>query len=432
MKSTVKRWYNKLPEIGYQMKPYNKEDIALLPSRGKGDYDADLYFGNGYKQNGNNQTVTISINATVNTIAYFKNGLLIIDETPQTLTDYTTDINSADTYQNFIFYKGTFEPNEKRFMKTNPEMFLYSVKQTDGTFIIKSEILSQSKINDVVAYLPMCETDGYIRNMVGYNKGANIVPITEWAVASGTTISGDVVTFDGSQSNYTGATRYIYPTIGKSYLITVNIVSASDISQAGIRFGSEPWTSFAMLGAKSLGLFSFIRTATEDKSYDRIFAKANFKGKIQIFSQMEVTDIYPITNFTNSCRDGANSLPYGPQCCFWEIGSFGIPVDNSFKSINYSGTGYVDTKWIPNNVFQVEEIVIVNGTATHYVYDNNGNKYINGSADGTYTVPTTSTILKVNTFDGAVGINIRTMCNVYTKLQDPAVLYTNAVKKGLL
>jgi len=222
MTNLVKHWYNKLPEIGYEMKPYAKEGKVTLPNRGKGNYDADLYFGRGVKFNGIDQSITMPINDTINTISNFKNGSLVIDETLQTLTDYITDINSADIYQNFIFYKGIFEPHEKRYMETNPEKFLYHEKQSDGTFIAKSEILSQSQIDNIVAHFPLCETDGYVRNMIGYSEGANKIDYANITIGTdGDGVSTLTLLADGFEIEQDGS-----GTLTDNPLITIPFINA--------------------------------------------------------------------------------------------------------------------------------------------------------------------------------------------------------------
>ncbi len=61
MNSSTKHWYNKLPLIGYQMKPYTKPDGVYLPNRGKGNFDAKIYSGRGIKFNGVDQAVVTDI-----------------------------------------------------------------------------------------------------------------------------------------------------------------------------------------------------------------------------------------------------------------------------------------------------------------------------------------------------------------------------------
>jgi len=372
MKSSVKHWYNKLPEIGYQMKPYVKGGKALLPNRGKGNYDADLYFGRGLKQNGNDQSVTMPINTTVNTIVFFKNGSLVFDETLQTLTDYVTDVTSADIYQNFIFYKGIFEPHEKRYMETNPEKFLYHEKQDDGTFIAKSEILSQEQLDNVVAHFPMCETDGYVRNMIGYSEGENIVTdnsFVDWGSA------GVGIVTDNGDGSYTvevttATDNQNYPRLnmnqlqdritGETYRYDVEVVSVD---------GNSPDTIAAYDGSlfvlgRGEGSFTKVSTVTLDRTVGHFYFDGRKIWKITVrMSEKKLTSTYPIDNFTASCRDKAKNLQTGLQTCFWKRDVLGVPVGSSFKELilsNDSTKGFTTGYIIDDaNSFGIEAILEV-------------------------------------------------------------------------
>jgi len=485
MKSSVKHWYNKLPEIGYQMKPYVKNGKALLPSRGKGNCNADLYFGRGVKQNGVDQNITMPINDTINTIAYFKNGSLVFDETLQTLTNYITDINSADIYQNFIFYKGIFEPHEKRYMETNPEKFLYHEKQLDGTFIAKSEILSQEQLDNVIAHLPMTCTDGYIRNMIGYSETSIIgtidnAPTDADEVSTYTKV--DDTAFDLAVTTAgTNTTRpylaHSFNCSNSSYHYKVSFDVVLNSGTCGLR---QMYNGIFLPININLttGHYEWLLPAGDD-SYQ--YLVQYFDGS-KLFDisvtnwKIEQTVAYPIANFTASCRDGAKNLQYGLQTCFWKRDVLGVPTGSSFNELTFSQgsanalrTGYIIDD---SNSFGIEAILEVFSPrrsnyfnpypfymVTHREVDLyirlNDVSWAGGPGAGKhhcylyYDATSSELIIVVNgvvkktgtvTKKGVYGelansyANNGTLplLNVYTKPQDPAKLYANAVKKGLM
>jgi hypothetical protein len=516
----IKHWYRKLPEIGYAMKPYVKPDGKVyLPNRGKGNYDAELYFGRGVKFNGTDQSVTLPINETVNTIAYFKDGVFVIDETKQTLTDYV--LSDAGTYQNIIFYKGLFEPHEKRYLESNSEKFLYHEKKSDGTFVAKSEILSQSQIDDVVAHFPMCDTDEYVRNMIGYSEGAPIIPNTGVDGGFQTTdgYKGVIATIEVTDTNTIkvtdNSTDYNSHRIVTSsayqagtYRIKIkigNFVPTSDATNTNylIRYNTDHnGNGGTTLNAQSFQVgditsytvmeFEGVCVNTDDTYFD-ITASDDGDGSkteasfdVIYWEIVPLTSTYPIANFTNAARDNAKNLQTGLQTCFLKRDVLGVPIGSSFNELS-CGDGVVKTNYVENiNQFKQYEFIVSkrtgdlsdygnilyssDGIAVYARFNRNSTSsiginshsfgYTNVIISGKTHFVITSSSLGVEVFANGVSHGIKTtdtpttndaavfigsnqynrqylsaelpLFKVHTTPQDPAKLYTEAVKKGLL
>jgi len=66
---------------------------------------------------------------------------------------------------NLIIHKGLLPPDKEKALQTSPETFLYK-----EAGVLKSKVLTQSEIGNVVAYLPLCETSG--ENIVDILSGS--------------------------------------------------------------------------------------------------------------------------------------------------------------------------------------------------------------------------------------------------------------------
>jgi len=194
----------------------------------------------------NKSNFCFSFDRTNLVMSFYGNGELI--DTLQIIAPYHTGISkeigtingtgyTAGITSNLIYMKGTLQPHEIMYQYTNPEKFLYHEKQADGTFIAKSEILSQEELDNVVAHFPMCETDSYVRNMIGYSEGGNIVTtnsFVDWGS------DGDGTVTDNGDGSFTievttATTSSIYPRVdmnqlqdrltGETYRYDVEVVS---------------------------------------------------------------------------------------------------------------------------------------------------------------------------------------------------------------
>ena len=454
-----------------------------------------------------------------NKFSIYCNGELIISKTfvySNTFNFLQTDELMIGSYNDgnslydglvgniFIVNDVALTPTEIKYQYSHPEKFLYHEKQSDGTFIAKSEILSQDKIDNVVAHFPMCETDGYVRNMIGYSEASPIID------TGGTYISDDdeVATHDYADGVHTievttAGTNHVRPYIQINISDTLEVGStylySFDIKVISGTFGD--YTFHLNNGAEGTKLYSGSDLSVYDVAiagYAQselafIFDGRNtFKIEISNIKAKKLTETYPIENFTNAARDNAKNLTIGLQTCFWKRDVLGVPIGSSFDEIICDGVGYADTEFTPDPLksFQIEIIVafggdgvetvigLVDGTnhiyfrrnnninrteykindkqvypnasdpfiKNHYVLEYNSvlatiTAYLNGAKHSDNTSVSFSSpsnpfsLAKRN--DGATQNFERLngllhMLKVHTTPQDPAQLYADAVKKGLL
>jgi len=210
-------------------------------------------------------------------------------------------------------------------------------------------------------------------------------------------------------------------------------------------------------------------------------------------SETKITSTYPIANFTTSCRDDAKNLQYGTQCCFFERDELGVIIGSSFNELTFHNIEdrvitkkvsmdnivaiecvYVNSidKYNYNRLFSIYKddgtLVLevqrlgtnnqlylkVNSQNTgnyinllpinHIVYEvnianNTVSMFQNGVqvggvvdiTDPIVTTPSTLYIGNSNALTRGITGAIR-LFKVYTKPQDPAQLYAEAVLRGLV
>ncbi|MCF6330307.1 MAG: hypothetical protein L3I99_02010 [Sulfurimonas sp.] len=135
---------------------------SLMVNSGSSGVDGKNYFGQSVKFNGIDQSIIVDINAQVQTVAFIVDGTQWYDEVTTQMTDYTINTPTSNFIRsNYIFYDGIFTTAQKDFLKEKPERFLYI-----NNNILNSEILTQSEIDNVVAYFPMCELGNTITDLV--------------------------------------------------------------------------------------------------------------------------------------------------------------------------------------------------------------------------------------------------------------------------
>jgi len=444
MKTSTKRWYKDLPEIGYQMKPYAKDGKVTLPNRGKGNYDADLYFGRGVKFNGVDQSIlinTIPIVGTM-TIVYtmingpysdftrskvigrnggyryftFRNNSTFVarfgievdiklnvtlmngsDHTIAVTFDnllisvyvdgvfagsgyddgtYSTSFGviGGDTksysnsgISNVIFFNNTvLTPNQIKYQYTNPERFLYHEKQLDGTFIAKSEMLNQSEIDNVVAHFPLCETDGYVRNMIWYSEGSNTIT-SYFKTDFGTDTTGTFSSTTGTLDVTVAGTSTINPRV--DYNISSNrlvgdtllyefdyVVNSGTCICRGVYDG-------VVSGGKTLtgsGHYSHVSLCITERATNSLYFNGTnlFNVTITNISVKKLSSTYKINNFTNAVRDNAKHLQSGLQTCFLKRDKLGVPIGSSFNELACDGVGYASCDYFVEDRYTVFETIM--------------------------------------------------------------------------
>lgn len=414
-------------------------DSGTAPS-----YHAGLFFGRGAKFNGVDQDVPVTINADVQTIYARIDDVETFDETSQTLTTYT--INSANTnslHNNYIFYNGIFTVSQKEYLANFPERFLY--REND---IIKSYALTQTEIDNVVAYFPMCETDDYVRDLVNYSEGSNIITngdftdgLVGWGSYNATiqNVSNSLEIVPSATFGYAHANIAATTIVGKYYLYEIDILSSDSTGNSYLQVGTG--AGLSDVASVNIGVFVSLTTkyiifkATTTSSFIRI--AVNGSGKTVVLSEArtkELTGTYQIENNTAAVRDDAINLNKGLQAgSHWvRRKTDGLPISSSFDRIQTDGVGHANTGWTPSGTWQYEEVIVIDGIPTHHVYDNAGNKFTDGVADGTYTVPTVEIVLDEIAFDGTIGVTEKRLANAHIETQIPLNLYNVAVARGLL
>jgi len=405
--------------------------------------------------------------------------------------------------QNSIIKKGTLQPHEILYQYTNPEKFLYHEKQADGTFIAKSEILSQEQIDNVVAHFPMCETDGYVRNMVGYsetqvnvNTGENGFTNTDGfhAIVASMKLNGSSIRITDNNDN-TNSPRVVLNQQLKpntSYRVKYDVLvdeSVQSFSYIQVKYSADYYNNggYTCVNgglAASKGELVFTTDSNTDNQYCGI--TVGYGGDIaangaffdlNLFTVQELTSTYPIENFTASCRDGAKNLQTGLQTCFWKRDVLGVPVGSSFDELILSNdstkgltTGYIIDD---ANSFGIEAILEVFSPRRYNYFNLHPYYFCTHSAIDVYlrlndvnygentgvgkqhcymyydaisselTIAVNGIVKKTGTVTkyGVYGELETTytndggklpLLNIHTTPQDPAKLYADAVKKGLL
>ena len=226
-----------------------------------------------------------------------------------------------------------------------PEKFLYREDE-----VLKSEFLEQEDIDAVKAYLPMCEVDGYVRNLAGYNEGENEIingtfdaDTTNWD----TNNSGATITWqDGGTAicSNTDDWSYVFQwhsewEIGDTFVVEFDILSIDATLRIGVDAGSV---------LSSVGHYTVTNTVTNNTRFTIApTTSGTYNVEIDNISVKKLTSTYPIANPTSTLRDDAKNLSYGLQTSKWKRDVLGVPYASSFDRLECDGSGYVDTGWVP-------------------------------------------------------------------------------------
>ena len=117
------------------------KDVGSTPT-----YNASMYFGRGAYLNGVDQTITVPINTTIQTSLKRINGIVTINETSQTLTNYV--ISGLGVHKDYYLFTRLLTQSEKDSYTNTPELF-YTMAQADSNCVLN---------------MPMCETSSTVRN----------------------------------------------------------------------------------------------------------------------------------------------------------------------------------------------------------------------------------------------------------------------------
>ena len=321
------------------------KDVGSTPT-----YNASMYFGRGAYLNGVDQTITVPINTTIQTALKRVNGVVTINETSQTLTNYV--ISGLGVHKDYYLFTRLLTTAEKDSYTNTPELF-YAMAQADSTCVLN---------------MPMCETDYYARNMKSYSEGVDLITngtfdtnFDGWKDSSSAilTVVNGRCRIETPLGDSAGAITQVVSglTIGKTYAFKYNAESPSLGGGVGVKVSSEGgnWDlyngQYIEQKTPSDTIVTFVATTTSITIYlySTGLGAAGQYAYYDNVSIKEVTGIYPITNYTTSVRYNAKNLQYGLQTCKFVRDSLGV-IQSASNYLECDGVGYADTGWIPNVV----------------------------------------------------------------------------------
>lgn len=389
--------------------------LGQMYSKNNGSFSEDLALnsGQGAKLFTTN-TITGPINTTILTEIYTKDGVVTVNEGSQVLTDYVIG-NDNSIHKDYYLFTDALTPQEISKYSTNPNAFFIDVQN--------------GVIDNCVLNMPLDGTDEFVRDYENYSEGVELSEQdylqSSWVLGSG---------WSSSLGN----------------LVATNTISAQAIQNISLGVGifqiefevlSLSGDSFTFVyGSTNIGEQTEIKkyslliniSSPETRVDFRAWFGTGLDAEITPLSIKELTGIHEITNNTTSTRTEAQELPYGSQeANFLRDGLWRGGISKYQEFFNVSDDG--ETSWTPPATFQVEEIVELNGVLTHFVFDSLGNKYTNGIADGTYTIPLIAIILNNTTFDSVSTVTQRKLFEAKANLDSlPLDLYNSAVSQNLL
>lgn len=239
-------------------------------------------------------------------------------------------------FKDLFIFNRTLNQSEITQAYAQPEAF-YAMAQADSTCVLN---------------MPMCETDGYVRNMKRYSEGSEL----DTSFVANNYISSNSLRI--SQFNLG-----LVVEANKTYLVEIEYDDTANSILTGYNFygskGDGAYATFqttlknivrgtkgtafyliqmpsTYLGLNPTTAYAWITTTAADKT-----------AYISVRSLKEVTGVYPITNYTSSVRDNAKNLQYGLQTCKFVRDSLGV-IQSASNYLECDGVGYGNTGWIPS------------------------------------------------------------------------------------
>ena len=320
------------------------KDVGSTPT-----YNASMYFGRGAYLNGVDQTITVPINKTIQTALKRVNGVVTINETSQTLTNYV--ISGLGVHKDYYLFTRLLTTAEKDSYTNTPELF-YAMAQTDNTCVLN---------------MPMCETDGYVRDMKNYSETSvvneemdNFSNFTNFLSQSTLSSSGGILTHI-SLAAY--AKIYIRQNLvaNTTYKIEVDLIEASSLFELKCSYIVADNSELGRVDSSTpTKLVLFVKPTTSGSAF--VTLQNSVSGKTLKYNYLRVTavtDTYPITNYTSSVRGNAKNLQYGLQTCKFVRDSLGV-IQSASNYLECNGTGYAT---IPSHTDTVNIKMTVNPTS---------------------------------------------------------------------
>ena len=259
-------------------------------------------------------------------------------------------ISGLGVHKDYYLFTRLLTTVEKESYTNTPELF-YAMAQADSTCVLN---------------MPMCETDGFARNMKSYTTESKISEDFSTSATNFnnfTTSSFSIA--NGLMSVITSVvTNGVYESfdtiIGATYLVRVKTVSNTGDYMTRVGNGIIPDAGIYTTDTKTIPSeysFTFIAQSTTSYVYLR-----NLNPSTTVYDYVyvdRVTGVYPITNYTSSVRDNAKNLQYGLQTCKFVRDSLGV-IQSASDYLECSGTGYAT---IPSHTDTVNIKMTVNPTS---------------------------------------------------------------------
>jgi hypothetical protein len=279
-----------------------------------------------------------------------------------------------------------------------PEAFLYVDKELVGDEyhgVLKSKVLPQSVIDDIVAYYPMNEKIHSVRNMVGYVEeanGASSDGATPATSGDDNTCEVDTNVFTIHNESDTDETYHPYCRItnsnrvdGELFVIKITIEITSGTAHLNKVIGE-----YQLLGSDTtldVGVYTyeFIDNYYESKEAIEVqfdgTVENTFDATVTYETIRKIPNISQVENFTDSCRDDAQNISYGRQNILDTFDGVNVSLVSDFKSYKFDGGRVMDLRLTDTELNSGDGFVIEFVLAREFTYDS---RYFMWSKDGDY------------------------------------------------
>jgi hypothetical protein len=227
-----------------------------------------------------------------------------------------------------------------------PEAF-YAMAQDDSTCVLN---------------MPMCENDGYVRNMRIYAEGNNLIlnstfdaDVLNWTGSNATTLSvNGQIEVTGTATvpaNVIARSNNLSIVVGKKYLLECDITQLSSGNTGFVLTGfTFDINGLGYYYPHTLKKHYLVLTATATVGNISLHS-GTAVGSIARFDNVyvkELNGIHSIQNYTTACRMSAQNLSYGLQTCKFKRDSLGV-IKGVSQFLECKGIGYVNTGYVPAN-----------------------------------------------------------------------------------
>ena len=318
--SYILGWYG-IGSADIEIDNISIQKVTQLPNNryltNQGTFDnAPMYSGRGLEVQSVNSTVLpLVINSTVQTVAYMKDGVTVYEEGSQYVGTY--NVSTDGVYSNFIFYDGIFTTAQKAELETQPEKFLM-----------------ENKASFVEAF-PMVDDDEFVRGVIGYSDGSELLSWGDFNTIVGFTTDTSVSIVNNECVWNTGA--YVYGLTDTTASITSNTLYLVSFDITSYTAGSI----FPRIGSANgnsvseIGTYKMVLKSIDPEKLKFRAGASGFVGTIDNISVKQLSGIYPITNWVTGMNK--TGLPYGLQASKLEIVN-NVPIAYNTDKLSFYGS----------------------------------------------------------------------------------------------